>query len=67
MRGKRMLWRDQYGSFYITDTVKELCERLGYRSHRSMFVDGRDGKTYRVGVVVGPFWLHGFTPMRTRA
>lgn len=48
---------DQYGRTHhsLTHPRKELCERLGYRHAERMYQD-RDGQSYHVGWIIGPFW-----------
>lgn len=50
---------DQYGETYhdLKDPRKDLCERLGSRSAKKMYVDTKDGKTYQVGYVISGHWL----------
>jgi hypothetical protein len=68
MNGKTTLWIDQYGSKYWSRTIRELCEQLGTKAHgRSMYIDGKDGKAYRTGVVIGSHWLTAYTPVRIPA
>ena len=50
---------DQYGQTFhgLTNPRKELCERLGKSHVDKMYVDGKDGKMYHVGYVIGGLWL----------
>jgi hypothetical protein len=68
MNGKRVLYIDQYGSRFSCSTVKELktvhhlCGKVS-----KMYQDGKDGKRYHVGYVVGSHWLTAYTPFRKEA
>ena len=57
---------DQYGQ---TFPRKELCEKLAKSHADKMFVDGKDGKRYHVGYVIGGLWLtlYVVTPYRREA
>ncbi len=50
---------DQFGHAYhgLTNPRKELCERLGREHADRMFQDGKDGKTYHCGYIIGGLWL----------
>lgn len=61
------LYIDQYGSKYYASTVKELKEQVGAGRVSIMYVDGKDGKTYNVGYVIGQTWLTAYTPLRKLA
>lgn len=60
------LYIDQWGNRFWASTVKELRGQIGMGGSRvgKMFVDGKDGKSYHVGYVIGKHWLNCFTPMR---
>ncbi len=64
MRGKQTMYIDQYGNRFYAKTLKELREKLGGGKISKMYVDGKDGKTYHIGYVVGKHWLNAFTPLR---
>jgi hypothetical protein len=34
-----------------------LCARLGRRHADKMYIDGKDGKTYHIGYIIGGLWL----------
>ena len=61
---KHTLWIDQYGTQWRAATIKELKEKVGGGRVSKMYVDGKDGRTYHVGYVIGRHWLKGFAPMR---
>ena len=63
MYGKPMLYVDQWGKATWARTVKELCERLGYSTARTMYRDKKGGPPVRVGYVVGPHWCDRFQPL----
>lgn len=60
------LYIDQYGTKFWARTRKEL---KGSPNHipgkvSIMYADGKDGKTYRTGYVIGQHWLTEYTPTR---
>lgn len=64
-----MIAVDQYRNVYPVDPRRpraSLCERLGYRSARRMFVD-RDGRSLHVGYVIGGQWLTLYCQFEGRA
>ena len=65
MNGKTVLYIDQYGSKYACQYVKDL-KRVHYLTGEisKMYVDGKDGKRYHVGYVVGQHWLRAYTPFK---
>lgn len=69
--GKTYMAIDQHGQAYhgLTRPRKELCELLCREHADRMMVDGRDGKTYHVGYVIGGLWLRLYevTPYRRAA
>jgi hypothetical protein len=66
--GKQYMAIDQYGHTYhgLTHPRKDLCERIGRQHVSKMYIDGKDGKTYHGGYVIGGLWLSvcEVTPMR---
>lgn len=50
---------DQYGQTFhgLTNPRKELCEKLAKSHADKMYVEGKDGKCYHVGYVIGGLWL----------
>lgn len=59
-----ILYMDQWGNRFWAKTIKQLCREVGYSKARRMYVDGKDGKCYHVGYVIGKHWLNAYTPMR---
>jgi hypothetical protein len=51
---------DQYGQHYdgLKHPRKDLMERIGCKHASKMYVDGKDGKAYHVGYVIGRLWLN---------
>lgn len=64
MRGKLILYMDQYRNSIVVTSVKQLQSYAGGGRVSKMFVDGTDGKTYHTGYVVGPYWFTAFVPLR---
>jgi hypothetical protein len=62
---------DQYGQTYhgLEHPRKDLLSKLGRQHASKMFVDGKDGKTYMIGYVIGGLWLRVFEvkPVRLSA
>lgn len=61
MRGKPMLYRDQFGSCWTARTVRELHEQIGGRVSK-MYRDAPNGVALHVGYVVGQHWCTAYTP-----
>lgn len=59
-----MLYIDQYGSKFFATTIKDLKEQIGRTKASKMYVDGKDGKTYHIGYVIGDHWLTAYQPVR---
>lgn len=66
MKGKTVLYLDQWGQRFYAKTVKELQEQVRGKVSK-MYIDGKDGKTYHTGYVVGQHWMTAFVPMRKEA
>jgi len=68
MNGKYVLFIDQYGYKYPCNYIKDLKD-VHYLSGKisKMYVDGKDGKTYHVGYVIGQHWLTAYKPYRKEA
>lgn len=66
MKGKRILYRDQFGYTWFAKSIRNLREQIPGRVSK-MYVDGMNGKTYHVGYVVGKHWCTAYTPMRKEA
>lgn len=67
MRGKLMLYLDQWGNRWFARTVAELCEQVGRQRVAKMYRDRKDGSTCHVGYVVGQHWCEAFEPVRRPA
>ena len=57
------LFIDQYGNHYRAVGARDLQRQIGGR-RSPMFIDTRDGTTYRVGYVIGPHWCDEYAPIR---
>jgi len=68
MKGRLMLYIDQYGNRWWARTVAELRQQIGNGSSRvsKMYHDKymKDGtqRTYHTGYVVGQHWCTAFVP-----
>jgi hypothetical protein len=60
----KTLYLDQYCNKFYADTVKSLKQQIGKTKASRMYVDGKDGKTYHIGYVIGEHWLTAFQPIR---
>ena len=67
MKGEWVLYLDQYGNKWFAKSVKDLREMLGGGRVTKMYADGKDGKTYHVGYVVGKLWCTPYVPYRVVA
>ena len=61
MRGKFMLYVDQWGNKFYARTIKELREKIGGGRVSKMYVD-REGRAYHSGYVVGRHWCEAYIP-----
>lgn len=59
---KPLLYIDQYGYRYWARTLKELRAQCSGRVS-IMYRDKRDGRTVRVGYVIGQHWLTAYAPV----
>lgn len=57
----RKLYRDQYGNTFFASTLKELKTQIRGRVS-IMYVDSKEGKTMRLGYVIGQHWLTEYVP-----
>ena len=57
------LFLDQYGNHWRATGARDLQRQIGGR-RSAMFLDFRDGTTYRVGYVIGQHWCSEFAPVR---
>ena len=64
MNGTLTLFVDQYGNKFYSKTLKELRKQIPGRIS-CMYVDGKDGKIYRAGYIVGRHWLTAYRPFET--
>lgn len=62
-RHPRTLWVDQYGRFVYAGTVRELARVAGGGRVGRMYLDMRDGKTLKIGYVVGRRWFREYSPV----
>jgi len=67
MKGKRMLYLDQYGNHWVADSVRELRRKVGGGRVSKMFIDRTDGTTLHIGYVVGSHWCTAFVPYEAAA
>lgn len=69
MRGKRLLYVDQYGNRFYASTVAELRSQIGMGGSRvsKMYRDRKDGSVVHVGYVVGCHWLTAYAPVEAAA
>ena len=65
MRGKFVLYVDQYGDRVYASTVRQLRRQTGGRFSK-MYVD-RGDKTIHVGYVCGRRWFTAFVPLELPA
>lgn len=67
MRGRFVLYIDQYGTHYPARNVKELKARPHYLPGKvsRMYIDKKNGKTMHVGYVIGKYWLTAYVPYET--
>lgn len=63
MRGKLMLYQDQYGHGIWAKTVKELREKVGGGRVGKIYRDRPGDKVVHVGYVVGSRWFSAFIPL----
>jgi hypothetical protein len=63
MKGKRLLYLDQYGNRYFASTVKELRVKVGGGQVRKMYCDKKDGSCVHTGYVVGQYWCSFYQPL----
>ena len=66
MRGKFILYVNQYGNQFGAATIKELRQTLPGRCSK-MYQDRKDGGTIHVGYVIGRHWLTMFVPLELPA
>lgn len=64
MRGKLVMYQDQYGQCFWAKSIRELCGKVGRKHVSKMYIDGTDGKSYHIGYVVGRHWCTAYVPVR---
>ena len=69
MRGKTMLYVDQYGTRIYAKTVRELRAQVDMGGGRvfKIYRDLKDGRTVHVGYGVGNRWFDAFAPVQLPA
>jgi hypothetical protein len=66
MRGKWVLYVDQYGNKFGAHSLKQLREQVSGRVSK-MYVDKKVGGTVHCGYVVGQHWLTAYIPLELPA
>ena len=64
MRGKLVLYINQYGSKYFARNLRELRVAVGGGRIYKMYSDTKEGESYHSGYVVGENWLTAYIPFR---
>ena len=67
MKGKLVLYLDQYGNKIWACTRKELQEKAGGGRMFKIYADKKDGTSVHVGYGVGERWYTGFFRMELPA
>lgn len=67
MRGKQILYIDQYGRPVWARTVKELREKCGGGRVVKIYRDKQDGRSVHVGYGVGSRWFYAYRPVELPA
>ncbi len=60
------LFVDQYGNRFYAATRKELKAQIPGRIG-IMYADKKDGRTVRIGYVIGQHWLREYAPVEKAA
>lgn len=63
MRGKTLLYLDQFGNKYFANSIKALREKVGGGHVSKMYCDKKDGTSVHTGYVVGKYWCSFFLPL----
>jgi hypothetical protein len=66
MKGKTLLYIDQYGQKYLASTIKELKKEVspyGNLPVSKMYRDKKNGTTVHVGYIVGQHWCTAYQPV----
>lgn len=61
MKGKLMLYVDQYGNQWYAKTVAELHSKIGHGKISKMYID-HGSHSYHIGYCVGQHWCSAFVP-----
>jgi hypothetical protein len=64
MRGKLMLYVDQYGNRFRASTVSGLRKAVGGGRVSRMYRDVPSGPPEHIGYVVGQHWCRAYVPFR---
>lgn len=67
MRGKPILFVDQYGQHVIARTLLELKSKVGCSRARKVYRDKADGRTVHVGYSLGQRWFDMYQPLELAA
>lgn len=67
MKGRLMLYVDQYGNRWYAETVEELRRKIGGGRVSKMYRDKKDGKAVHTGYVVGKHWCTAYVPYEVPA
>lgn len=67
MRGKSVLYIDQYGKPVWARTVAELRTKAGGGRISKQYEDRKDGRVVHTGYVVGHRWFTAFKPIELPA
>lgn len=71
MKSATFMAIDQYGKTYhgLKNPRKDLLDLFGRKHADKMYCDGKDGKSYHIGYIIGGFWLSVYEviPMRKMA
>lgn len=62
MNGKFTLYVDQYGNRFYASTLKELREQVS-GNVKILYRDKTDGRTVKVGYVIGEHWFTAYRPV----
>lgn len=62
MKGKTLLYLDQWGNRFWASTLKELRLQIGSGGSRvsKMYVDKKNGSRAHIGYVIGTHWLTAY-------
>jgi hypothetical protein len=66
VRGKTILYIDQYGNKWWARSVRELRGKIGGGRVSKMYCDKKDGSAVHTGYVVGIHWCSAYVPFEAR-